>query len=350
MRKILIGITALAIHFFVLEIVLRLVLFGFTQGVFSPYQALLTKQYPELIPIFSQKASQEKDVKKILILGGSVVSTNWSQLEKKLATLLRPHFPEGTEIRAMNAAAPANTSLDNLVKYKALSGYHFDLVLFYEAINETRFNNLPGNLFKNDYSHIQWYRNIYLIIDHPELKFTVIPYTLHFIYNRLKDYYSKPIRLDLESVPARYVMYGSKIKTAIPYRKNIQELINTVKSRNQRLLLMSYASFFPEGVELKGDIVDNAFFGNCTHHSYISIWGDPENVQKGIRVHNEYLKELAVQNEVDFLDMDSLMPRRKKYFCDVCHLSMEQGAAYFATIIKNHILSKGLLSSSKQAF
>ncbi len=345
MKKVLIGLTALSIHFLVLEIALRLVLLGFAQGFFSPYAGLLTKRYPELIPIFSQNPDRENNVKKILILGGSVVSTNWSQLEQRLDTMLLPHFPPGTRIRVMNAAAPANTSLDNLIKYKALQGYHFDLVIFYEAINETRFNNIPHNLFKNDYTHVRWYQGLSLILAHPELKYTVLPYTLHFIYNKLKDYYIKPPQLSLEGVPPDYLIYGSLIKTAIPYRNNVNELIRTVKDRKQQILLMSYASFFPKGVELQGKNVDSTYFGDCTYHSSISLWGAPDNVEKGIRVHNKQLMDLVAQNKVEFLDMATLMPKRKQYFCDVCHLSpgRGEGAQYFATLIKDHILSHRLL-------
>jgi hypothetical protein len=346
MKKIMIGLTALSIHFVVLEIVLRLVLFGFTKGFFSPEAALITKRYPELIPIFSQSPDREKNVKKILVLGGSVVSTNWSQLEKRLDTMLLTHFPRGTEIRVMNAAAPANTSLDNLIKYQALEGYHFDLVIFYEAINETRFNNIPHNLFRKDYTHVKWYRGLSLILAHPELKFTVLPYTLHFIYNKLRDYYLKPPQLNLEGVPPEYAVYGSYIKTAIPYRNNVSELITTAKARKQQILLMSYASFFPEGVDLEEKNADTTYFGDCTYHTSITLWGDPDNVQKGIRAHNAQLIDLVARNKVEFLDMATLMPKRKRYFCDVCHLSPGQGegAQYFATLIKDHILSHKLLA------
>jgi hypothetical protein len=345
MKRVFIILTALGIHILVLEFVLRLVLFGFNGAVFHPRKALFTRYYPELIPIYNQNAHQEDNVKKVLILGGSVVSTNWSQLDKRLDTMLRPHLPAGTQIRVMNAAAPANTSLDNLIKYKALSGYHFDLVIFYEAINETRFNNVPIEFFKKDYTHVEWYRNIQLIVRHPEMNFTVIPYTLHFIYERLKKYFIGPAQLNLEGVPPHYLMHGSRIKTAVPYWQNVQELITTAKSRNQRLLLMSYASFFPEGVNLRGEAVDNdAFFGSCKEHSNISIWGKADNVQKGIQVHNKQLMDLAMMYKTDFLDMASLMPRQKKYFCDVCHLSQEYGAQRFAAIVKDHILAKGLLA------
>lgn len=343
MKKVCLITAMLGIQFLALEIVFRFFFFGFTEGFFLPYQALLTRCYPELIPVFSQNSNPENNVKKVLILGGSVVSTNWSHLEKRLDTMLLPHFPKGTEIRVMNAAAPANSSLDNLIKYKALTGYHFDLVIFYEAINETRFNNIPPNFFKNDYTHVKWYQDVNLILEHPELRFTVLPYTLHFIYVKARDYYTKPPLLDMNGVASEFIMYGSQIKTSTPYRDNIQALINTVQSRKQRILLMSYASYFPEGIKLLGKKSEETLFGDCTFRTNINLWGDADNVKKGIQAHNQQMVELVARNKVDFLDMASLMPSRKQYFCDVCHLSPGQGAQQFATIVKDYIVSHKLL-------
>ncbi|GAB3181114.1 hypothetical protein GCM10027291_49920 [Telluribacter humicola] len=343
-------VTAFAVYFLFFEIVLRLFFLGFNAGFFTPYKSLLTKHYPELLPIFDQEVKQDDNAKKILILGGSVVSTNWSHLETRLETLLRPYSPDKSAIRVFNAAAPANSSLDNLIKYKLLADYNFDLVLYYEAINENRFNNVPANLFKEDYSHVEWYRDIYMILQHPDLKYTILPYTLHYIYRRVNELITKPASLNMNGVHEKDMVYGSEIKTSSPYRKNIQELINLANSRNQQLLLMSYAPFFPEGVQLTGSETDEKYFGGCKFRSSILIWGDITNVKKGIAAHNKELRELVASNKVNFLDMDQAMIRRKDYYCDICHLREETGAQYFASIIKDHIVAKQLLWQDNQRY
>ncbi len=350
MKRVFIYSCVFAVYFLFIEIVLRLFYFGFNEGFFNPHKSLLTKHYPELIPIIDQEVQKEDKAKKILILGGSVVSTNWSHLETRLEKLLQPHYPDKAAIRVYNAAAPANTSLDNLIKYKLLADYDFDLVIYYEAINENRFNNVPAKFFREDYSHVEWYRNIYMILQHPELDYTVVPYTFHFIYRKLNDLFTKSASLDMNGVPQNDIVYGSEIKTSSPYRKNIQELINLANSRNQQLLLMSYAPFFPEGVQLTGSKTDEKYFGGCKFRSNILIWGDVTNVKKGIAAHNKELRELAALNKVNFLDMDQAMVRRKEYYCDICHLSEEDGVQYFATIIKDHILKKQLLWRDHQKY
>ncbi|HEV7349123.1 hypothetical protein [Telluribacter sp.] len=343
MKKLAVYTTLFTFYYLLIEVGLRLFYFGFATCIFNPYHSFIKKHYSELAPIFAQNTREEKDVKNILILGGSVVSTNWSHLETRLEKLLQPHLSKGSAIRVYNAAAPANTSLDNLIKYKLVANQHFDLVIYYEAINENRFNNVPSELFREDYSHVVWYRDVHLIVQHTELKYTVIPYTLHFIYKKLKHLYTKPASLDMNSVPFDYVTHGSEIKTSVSYRKNIQELINIAKSRQEPLLLMSYASFFPEGVHLTGTETDKSYFGKCKYQSSISIWGTPENVQKGIKVHNDQLRELVALNKISFLDMDVALPRNKENFCDICHLREETGVQQFANILKDHIFSEHLL-------
>jgi hypothetical protein len=343
MKKFAIYSTIFAFNYLFIEVVLRLFYFGFDTRIFNPYQGFITNHYSELIPIFDRDSRDEKDVTTVLILGGSVIST-WSHMEKWLEKLLQPHATNGRSIRVYNAAASANSSLDNLIKYQLLADQHFDLVIYYEAINETRFNNIPAELFRDDYSHVAWYRDIYLVLRHPELRYTVIPHTLHLIYNKLNHLVTRQASLDMNTVQPEYLKYGNDIKTTVPYRKHLQEIIRTAQSRQEPLLLMSYASFFPEGVQLTGAETDKRYFSTCQYQCSISIWGSPENVQKGIKAHNDQLRELVALNNVSFLDMEAAMPRSKENFCDVCHLSAEAGEEQFATIIKDHILSSRLLS------
>jgi hypothetical protein len=343
MKKLAIYTTLFTFYFLFTELVLRLFYFGFDSRFFNPYQGFITRHYSELDHIFDRKSKEEKGVKTILILGGSVIST-WSHMERWLEKLLQPHFPKEI-IRVYNAAASANTSLDNLIKYRLLADQEFDLVIYYEAINETRFNNVPAELFLDDYTHVEWYRDVNLILQHTELRYTVIPYTLHLIYAKLKNVYMRPESLDMNTVKPEYVNYGNDIKTSVPYRKNIQELITTAKSRQEPLLLLSYASFFPEGIRLTGAETDKRYFSTCEYQCSISIWGAPENVRKGIKAHNDQLRELVALNKTHYLDMEVAMPRTKENFCDVCHLSAQAGEEQFASILKDHIISKGLLGA-----
>src|SRR5690606_11270376 len=103
--------------------------------------------------------------------------------------------------------------------------------------------------------------------------------------------------------------FGADIKTAEPYESNIQKIIDTARSRKDSLVLISYATYFPASVKLTGEESDMKHFAGCNYASPVTIWGRPENVSKGVQVHNDILRKLVVTNQVSFLDMENLMPK-----------------------------------------
>ncbi len=326
----------------ILEIFLRFYLVGFSRDFFLPENGMLREYYPEIMPVLQTDIKKNGLQKNILILGGSVVSPGYSGLENRLDTMLTPHFPEGTQLRIFNLAVPAHSSLDNVRKYALLKEKQFDLVIYYEAINESRFNNISTKLFREDYSHVRWYRDFSLLLRHPELNFTVIPYALHLIYTRLGDRLHPGSLLELDQVEKQNLQYGDTIKSASSYRRNIETLVSIAASRNDKLLLISYTSYFPEGITLTGEESDMKYFAGCRFASPVTIWGTPDHVRKSIAAHNRQLEEVALSRGVRYLDMKSLFPARQEYFCDVCHFS-EEGARLFARTLRDYILKENII-------
>lgn len=313
-------------------------LFGYP--FLQPSNYIFKGFYKELEAVVKKDIKNNDRVKDILILGGSVVSTPWSNLEGRLDTILRKTYKNGEEFAFYNVAAAGHTSLDNRLKYELLDKQRFDLVIYYEAINENRANNIPAKDFYNDYSHIKWYSNIYLLLAHPEMDFIVTPYLSAVVIREIKDLITHKVYVSQENVNPLFIKYGGDIKTAVSYEKNIDKIIKIAQKRGEKLLLMSYASYFPPKVKLNGEQSDMKHFASCNYASPVIIWGAPEHVKKGIEVHNQILKKLALRNHVLFLDMAKRMPADSSYFCDVCHVS-EVGARYFANQVSNFIIANG---------
>ncbi|GAB2785357.1 hypothetical protein GCM10027275_32300 [Rhabdobacter roseus] len=324
------------------ELLLRIGLSFLGYSFWKPSDRILTNYYPQLTDIVTQPISKQDAKKDILILGGSVVSTPWSHLEQRLDTLLRPAFPTGTEFQFYNVAAAGHTSADNLQKYKLLTDQRFDLVIYYEAINENRANNIPAEFFRSDYSHMKWYNDLNLLLSHTEINITVLPYVVHLISQRIGDKWSGKVYIDHENVDMVYKKYGGNIKTASSFRNNLAGIIELAQHRDEKLLLLSYASYFPEGVALTGEEADMQHFAGCNYASPVSIWGEAEYVAKGIQVHNNELRKLVTQYHPFYLDLEKKMPREPSFFCDVCHLN-EPGAQYFSRQLAEHIIDQGLL-------
>lgn len=335
----------LVIFLYVLsEILLRLGLLFFGYPFFRPGNYLYSHFYPYVKEVRSKEIQRGGEVKNVLILGGSVVSTAWTHMESRLDTILQKHYGNKGRFAFYNVAEASHTSRDNVLKYRLLEDKRFDLVLYYEAINENRANNVPANGFRQDYSHMHWYRDIYLLESHPEINITVIPYVLDKIMGSIKDRLEGRIYISRGEVDPRFAQYGSDIKTEESYRRNLEEIIAIARKRGDKLLLMSYASFFPENVVLTGKEDDMKHFAGCNRFvaTPVVMWGKPENVKKGIGMHNQVLRELARKHNTLFLDMELRMPKDRELFCDVCHLS-GLGAQRFAAEVSEFIVAQGLL-------
>nr|WP_295931142.1 hypothetical protein [uncultured Dyadobacter sp.] len=326
------------------EILLRLGLLFFGYPFFRPSDYLYSRFYPYVKEVRSKEIRRGGEVKNVLILGGSVVSTAWTHMESRLDTILQEHYSKGTRFVFYNVAEAGHTSSDNVLKYSLLEDKRFDLVLYYEAINENRANNVPTEHFRQDYSHMRWYHDIDLLQSHPEIDITVIPYVLGKVIGSVRDRLERRVYISNGEVDPQYAQYGSDIKTEEAYRRNLEEIIAIAKKRGDKLLLMSYASFFPEHVVLTGEEKDMEHFAGCNRFvaTPVVMWGRPENVRKGIDVHNRVLRELASKHNMLFLDMERRMPKDQKLFCDVCHLS-GPGAQRFANEIAEFIVRQKLL-------
>ena len=112
----------------------------------------------------------------VLLLGGSVVSHGFARIDDYLAEGL-----SGAKgpVRVWNGAEAAHTSRDSWEKYSLVADKHFDLVIVYNGINESRFNNAEPGRFRPDYSHVGWYRQINAFHEHREIGYFVLPFVLH---------------------------------------------------------------------------------------------------------------------------------------------------------------------------
>ncbi|TLU99136.1 hypothetical protein [Dyadobacter luticola] len=341
LRVVLFSSIFFLILFLLTELLLRLSLLFLGYPFLKPADNIFKSYYTNLDPIRKKEIKSDDEIYDVLILGGSVVSTPWSNLEARLDTLLRNEY-KGKKFAFYNIAGAGHTSLDNYLKYKLLKDQRFDLVLYYEAINENRANNIPAKDFRNDYSHIKWYNDIYLLESHPEINFTVIPYLVDRTIHYIKDKVTHKVYVSQEKVDPQFAQYGSDIKTAGSYGKNLEGLVRIAKERGDKLVLMSYATYFPPNVKLTGEQVDMSHFAGCMFASPVTIWGKPDNVKKGVQTHNLVLRKVVKDSQVAFLDMEALMPKDSTMFCDVCHVA-EPGAQRFAREVSGFIIREKMV-------
>lgn len=288
--------------------------------------------YEEMVTSGVREAELTADDGKfdIACLGGSALD----RICRSTGEQMKRRFKAATgrEVRVFNLSGPALSSYDSLNKYsKLLADKKFDLVVFYHAINETRMNNCPRRIFRDDYSHGVWYRKLQVMERQKVLiPWFTLPYTIRYSFLTLLGSKKLNCFVPRHRPNTSWIAEGGDIKTTRPFRSNLRGLIETAGRRGTPVLVMTFAWYVPEGYTLAGFEAKQLDYDK--HVSPIEIWGKPEHVVRGIRAHNGVIRELAGgYDNVIFLDAERAIPKSGEYFNDICHLS-EKGKALLVSL------------------
>ncbi len=265
---------------------------------------------------------------RILALGASAFVTR--EFQPRFQALLdeAPLLKNsGLSARVVSTGVPAHMTFDSLWKYRYwYRGYDFDLVIFYHAINDARANSYPDDLFKEDYTQLLYYRQYAPLFawaaEHPRLSssFVVMLVKKLITWWRLRSdpLFAKGPYNDPRNDP--WLVEGAKVKSAKVFRKNLEAILDVASERGQRVLLLTYAYYFP------ADYTNQRFLDKKTDYSFMpesvatEVWGMKENVVAAIEAHNAVVREVASRHpEALFFDMERFMPKDRRHFIDICH-------------------------------
>jgi lysophospholipase L1-like esterase len=276
--------------------------------------------YPELSKRGILQSRRSESEFSILLLGGSVAEQTASRLQEKLSEI------SSCPVRVHNAAISAHTTQDSLNKLQCLreQGAEFDHIIVYHGINDVRMNCIASDDFRKDYAHCQWYasfnrRKLQRRISARE--------TLVNSWGQL---------IGLGEPDSEHVAFGAEIKTGPAFQAHIEAILSLAGQDNTPVTLMTFATYFPVGYSRE------AFDGKKLGYSAgqfslpIELWGTPENVKRGVEVHNKVLRRLAMDRpELEFIDMAEVLTDIAS-FCDVCHLS-PAGIDEFSTVVADRL-------------
>lgn len=283
--------------------------------------------YPELTKITEAVKKSEYTDFRILILGGSVISHEFCPIDSILHRRLLNQT--NRPIRIYNLAMSAHTTLDSYYKYEKLKDYRFDLVIPYHGINELRTNNCPPEMFRDDYSHYAWYHELNTFYAHPELSIVTFPLSVHLLYNLTAQKVGGIEYLPRHAPSPDNVAYGVDIKSAVPFRKNLTDIIELAKEKGRdKVLLMTFANYIPDDYEIEKFDQKQLDYADHTHP--VELWGSPLAIFTGLEKHNQIIRELAAEyaGDICFFDQDSALVDGKENFRDVCHLTLQGGANF----------------------
>jgi hypothetical protein len=311
----------------------RKALFGTTR--------LLHGYYPEILNM--RKTSPKPPAIQILFLGGSVLSSyGFSDIERQLRDFISLEFSRPVTIH--NLAVPAHSSRDSMLKYEMLKNQQFDLVLYYDSINDVRANNCPKEVFKTNYHHYSWYRDVDRIRLHQNGSFTVIPYVVGTLFSRIRT----PVFIPAHEPRPEWMHYGNDLKTPPVFKQHLRKIAQLAAQKREPLLIATMDFYVPQNYDK--ELFHRKLLDYGKHTSPIELWGIPRNVIMGISAHNESLRHLVSEmgsDRVFLVDLEGTLPRKKRYFDDICHLT-PAGSSEFVSRVGT--MAVRILSIGKQYF
>ena len=277
--------------------------------------------YPELVNIAQQSIVKGDDSFDILLLGGSVLTKEWGDIPRLLEE--RVAYATKRRVRVHDLAASAHTTLDSFYKYRHLQNKSFDLVIIYHGINDVRLNNCPPEVYKEDYSQYSWYKVINFFEAHPALAHVASLYSLYYHFIRIQEDLASPPKYISRKMPFKeWLKYGNQVKTASSFKRNIGKILDIAKKKGEPVLIMSFCYYVPADYSLEAFMarkLDYTLFG-----APIEIWGLPDNVVKGINVHNTIIRAFEHYSDgISYVDQRASFPQSGEYFNDICHLTQK---------------------------
>lgn len=310
-----------------------------TQNVpfFAPQETIYTF-YPELRAIEASGTAASDDYFDVLLLGGSVLRPEWGNVPAALSRelLQKP----GLKIRIHNAAAQGHTSRDSYFKYRYLRHMSFDAVFFYHGINETRTNNCPPELFREDYSHYyQWYSLLNLYDQHPEMRWLSFPYTIRLGWLLWQEEKNKTKKIKPGRLNPQWLKYGNQVKSHLALQKNLQAITQIAGEKQEKIFIGTFSYHMPDNYSIRKFQRRQLDYGR--HRSAIELWGQPENVRLALLRHNEIIRQFTLQNPgTTIIDLQATLPVGKTNFDDICHLTEKGSIAFAKRIAEKLSISK----------
>ncbi len=271
---------------------------------------------------------------RVLTLGGSVIFNR--DFTRRLKAALES--AAGQPVEVLGAGLPSHTSAASVVKMRYLANRDFDYVLIYHGINDLFANNVPREVFRDDYSHLSsWYRRNWLL-DHC--------LTARLIYNRyigglFKEVWEAPGPHRTAMDPVHY-LNGAGFCSVPCFRSNLERIVAGARSSGAEPVLVTFAWRLPPELTSQNDRRGGPCFNTEDVYNYapVRLWGTIEYVREGLTRHNRVVREVASMYGVPLLDLAVRLPDERELFGDVCHFS-EEGTDRVVAEIASYFSAQG---------
>jgi lysophospholipase L1-like esterase len=261
------------------------------------------------------------DTLRVLMLGSSTMFNRHMAERMKAALQLKT----AKKIELLDAGIRSHTSRADVLKLKLLKDYRWDVVLFYDGINDLWANHVLPEDFRADFGHLDpWYRRN-IVLDHSLLA----RYIYNASYWKIKSFNQKmkeKFFIDYQFVFAKKQYVNAANFASLPvFSDNTEEIISLSKSIGANPVLITFAFHLPDNYSRKSFLDKTLDYSNPDNYDSRDVynWGPPAYVREGLVRQNNILRNVAKKQNVLLIDMDAKMSGQGSWFGDVCHFNDE---------------------------
>ena len=335
LRKTILFVSVVLCIAILLESFSRLYITGtHHSGLLHPERAIYW-YYPQIKPIL--RAEQSNSEIRILILSSSYLNSKYftETLKTDLSELLRQ------KVTIVNLSRFGYTSFDETMLYRTLKTVRFDMVVFYEGLNDLRLNNCPPALFKTDYSHFGRYGLINFLIKHQLLiHYLSFPYSVYHLTQILIPEKFLPFHSVSHMPEIRkrgWTKYGGDFKTGQSLKMNLEDICSIATQKKERVLIVGQCIYIdPRYTDSLFELKKLDY----KEHTYgLSSYGDINNLRKEIPMNDSIIREVASQyKNISYVNFCTDLPQGKEYFNDPAHYTTK-GIGLFAHSLAGSIVN-----------
>lgn len=267
---------------------------------------------------------------RVLLLGSSTMFNR--HMADRLKAALQQQT--GKTVELLNAGLRSHTTRADVIKLRLLQDYQWDLVLFYDGINDLWANHVLPQDFHGDYRQLDpWYRRNVLLDNS-----LVARYSYNLLYQRWLSPHHRFV------FPKKPFINAANFASLASFRKNIEEMLAISRAAGAQPILLTFAFHLPENYSRKAFLDGQLDYSNPDNYDSRDVynWGPPDYVREGLQQQNAILRRLAVENNVPLIDIDSSMSGHGRWFGDVCHFN-DDGVDVFVATVSRALAAAGFV-------
>ncbi len=260
------------------------------------------------------------DTLRVLVLGSSTMFNR--HMGERLKAALQKKTDKKIEL--LDAGIRSHTTQADLVKLKLLAPYQWDVILFYNGINDLWANHVLPEDFYSDYRQLDPWNRRNLFLDNSLLA----RYSYNFLYYKIKPFAQYQFVF-----PKKPYINAANFASLQSFTANIEQIIAISKSIGAKPVLMTFAFHLPDNYSRQAFLDKQLDYSNPDSYDSRDVynWGPPEYVREGLARENSIIRKIAADKKIVLIDIDAEMSAQGRWFGDVCHFS-DAGVDFFTAL------------------